>query len=370
MDRYHVQVEEHFCYKDPLDPEFDPKFHHLDIYRPVASSLDCKFPVIMYIHGGAWISGDKQSPNTENVAVHLASRGYVVCCISYRLSALYHQQLARSLGIVAILFALLLFSKRSFIRQFWFLLLLTLVLFILYSELQDNPIAYLFPCHLHDAKDAFLWIRSNIDDFQGDPNDIHVMGHSAGAHIALMMVCYRPLCEASLSKQEQVEEEEEKKEEHDKDEDEDEDKQLMSKTKKKKTKKLVVFDPKHIRSLVLISGVYNIHRLRTSQIGPMVMKNVFGGEPSQWDEYFPFHWIREDTWLPPVMILNGEFEFGLKIHSYELMQMLSYYGRPFEQKCYKTMNHFSIVTFWNDQHSRVPDDIHSFLSKHHHPYFG
>lgn len=45
-----------------------------------------------------------------------------------------------------------------------------------------------FPAFIEDAAEALRWIVDHIAEFGGDPRRVIVMGHSAGAHIAAMLV--------------------------------------------------------------------------------------------------------------------------------------------------------------------------------------
>src|SRR5215813_7140028 len=51
----------------------------LDLYLPEGAG---PFPVVVWIHGGSWLSGDKAG----GPAIRQASRGYAVASINYRLS--------------------------------------------------------------------------------------------------------------------------------------------------------------------------------------------------------------------------------------------------------------------------------------------
>ncbi|RBP51608.1 alpha/beta hydrolase [Arenicella xantha] len=44
-----------------------------------------------------------------------------------------------------------------------------------------------FPAFIEDGAQALAWVKHNIADYNGDPNNIFVAGHSAGAHTALML---------------------------------------------------------------------------------------------------------------------------------------------------------------------------------------
>jgi acetyl esterase/lipase len=106
--------------------------HRLDIIRrrrdpPTAG------PVLVYIHGGAWVVGDKREQGLP-LLHELARRGWVCVTINYRLSP----------------------------KATW-------------------------PDHLVDCKRALVWIRHHISDYGGDPSFIAVSGGSAGGHLCSMV---------------------------------------------------------------------------------------------------------------------------------------------------------------------------------------
>ncbi|HXQ63058.1 MAG TPA: alpha/beta hydrolase [Acidimicrobiales bacterium] len=106
--------------------------HRLDIIRrrtdpPTAG------PVLVYIHGGAWVVGDKREQGLP-LLHELARRGWVTVTINYRLSP----------------------------RATW-------------------------PDHLVDCKRALVWVRDHIPEYGGDPRFIAVSGGSAGGHLSAMV---------------------------------------------------------------------------------------------------------------------------------------------------------------------------------------
>lgn len=106
----------------------------LDIYQPV--SLRRPAPVVVFLYGGAWSGGRRGWYRFVGEA--LTSRGYVVAIPDYRV----------------------------------------------YPEVG-------FPTFVEDAAAAVAWVRSNAASFGGDPDRIFLMGHSAGAHIAALLVTDR-----------------------------------------------------------------------------------------------------------------------------------------------------------------------------------
>ncbi len=104
----------------------------LDVYRPrFIPEGGC--PVLLQIHGGAWMMGDKSSQALP-LMYTLASRGWIVVAANYRLSP--------SVG---------------------------------------------FPTHLHDCKSALCWIRENGREYGMNPDFVAVTGGSAGGHLSALM---------------------------------------------------------------------------------------------------------------------------------------------------------------------------------------
>lgn len=106
----------------------------LDVYKPNYSpnSTAAPKPVVVFFYGGAWESGDKSS--YLFAAEALTSRGYVVVIPNYRL----------------------------------------------YPEV-------IFPTYMEDAALAVKWTIDNISQHEGDPANVFVMGHSAGAQLAALV---------------------------------------------------------------------------------------------------------------------------------------------------------------------------------------
>jgi acetyl esterase/lipase len=103
----------------------------LDVYRPAGGGTGA--PVLLQIHGGGWVFGNKHEQALPLV-YHLAARGWVVVTPNYRLSP----------------------RER-------------------------------FPGHLMDCKRALAWTRQNIASYGGDPGFIAATGGSAGAHLAALV---------------------------------------------------------------------------------------------------------------------------------------------------------------------------------------
>lgn len=100
-----------------------------------------KLPVMFFIHGGGYILGSSATPLYDGAA--LARRGCVYISVNYRLGAL---------GCVD-------FSSLSTPEH----------------PIDDN----LF---LRDIVQALRWVRDNVAEFGGDPDNVTIFGESAGAH--------------------------------------------------------------------------------------------------------------------------------------------------------------------------------------------
>lgn len=56
----------------------------MDIFKPVGDE-NCKRPVILFLHGGAWAVGSKEDESMQFMAQEMAKKGWVTAAINYRL---------------------------------------------------------------------------------------------------------------------------------------------------------------------------------------------------------------------------------------------------------------------------------------------
>lgn len=61
----------------------DSQIQKLDVYRPVEAEEN-KLPVIVSVHGGGWVYGDKE--RYQYYCMHLAQMGFSVVNFTYRLA--------------------------------------------------------------------------------------------------------------------------------------------------------------------------------------------------------------------------------------------------------------------------------------------
>lgn len=102
----------------------------LDVWR--TSTTPTNAPVIMYVHGGSWIFGDKRE-QARPMLHEFVARGWIVVAINYRLAP----------------------------KNLW-------------------------PAHIEDVTRALGWVKKNIHSYGGDADRLVISGGSAGGHLAAL----------------------------------------------------------------------------------------------------------------------------------------------------------------------------------------
>lgn len=138
---------------DISKPYIDLNIHHFN----EGPNVHVKKPVIFMIHGGGWYVGDKD--NFDNFKPKFFNDlGCIYVSINYRLS--------RPFGIT---------TEGAWIGNGT----------DNYASWDVNRVKH--PKHIKDITNALKWVRDNIQNYGGDPNKISVFGHSAGAHLAVLL---------------------------------------------------------------------------------------------------------------------------------------------------------------------------------------
>jgi len=108
----------------------DTQYTSLDVY--VNEPVEPSSPVMVWVHGGGLRMGDKaSSKDLASKPEYFTSKlGYILVSVNYRL-------------------------------------------------LPEG----MYPTNVQDVADALAWVQNNIADFGGDPKQIFLMGHSAGAQL-------------------------------------------------------------------------------------------------------------------------------------------------------------------------------------------
>ncbi|HCN81374.1 MAG TPA: hypothetical protein DIS80_09585 [Verrucomicrobiales bacterium] len=107
----------------------------LDVYLPKEKAPKGGRPGLVFVHGGGWKNGSKESGFWASLPARYAAKGYVCISVNYRLTG-------------------------------------------------DGGG---FPACVHDVKNAVRWFRANSKGLGLDPNRIGAYGNSAGAHLVSML---------------------------------------------------------------------------------------------------------------------------------------------------------------------------------------
>jgi len=191
--------------------------NRLDVFAPRDKVENA--PVLLQIHGGGWTMGNKKEQGLA-LMNYLSERGWICVANNYRLSP-----------------------------------------------------AATFPEHIIDCKRALAWIRSEIENFGGDPDFVVVTGGSAGGHLSALLA-------------------------------------------------LTAGDPEYqpgfenvdtrVNAAVPFYGVYDwsdANRLqalpmRDDFIAPRILKVPYGQDPEAFRRASPLHRIHADA--PPFLVIHGD----------------------------------------------------------------
>lgn len=127
---FEVEKQLNLAYNPAKDA--DPVKHKLDLYVPKGAK---DFPVLMFVHGGSWKSGNKDL--YPALGETFAKQGIGTAIINYRLS-----------------------SNKGMVKH---------------------------PDHIHDVAKAFAWVKENAAKSGGDPKKLFISGHSAGGHLVALL---------------------------------------------------------------------------------------------------------------------------------------------------------------------------------------
>ncbi|MCZ7555013.1 MAG: carboxylesterase family protein [Bacteroidia bacterium] len=83
IEAYEYRVSKDIEYGVALDYAGNEARLHLDIYTP--RNAYCNRPLVILVHGGAWVGGSKDDADIVWLARSFASRGYVAVTVNYRL---------------------------------------------------------------------------------------------------------------------------------------------------------------------------------------------------------------------------------------------------------------------------------------------
>ena len=185
--------------------EYPDKKDRLDVYVPASAA---NAPVIISIHGGGLRAGDKSQQTF--VGQRFASAGNVTVVVNHRLSP-----------------------------------------------------AVMHPAHIEDIAAAVAWVKRNIAKYGGDPGKLFVIGHSAGAYLAALLVLDpRYLAAHGLT-------------------------------------------PRDIRGVVPVSGFFFVDR---PGVAPDRPKDTWGIDANVWKAASPATYVNRD--VPPMLLLYADGDDG------------------------------------------------------------
>ena len=181
--------------------EYPDKKDRLDIYTPDKAT---NAPVIVSIHGGGLRQGDKSEQTF--VGQRFASAGHVTVVVNHRLSP----------GVM-------------------------------------------HPAHIEDIAAAVAWVKRNIAQHGGDPGKLFVIGHSAGAYLAALLVLDPKYLAAHGLR------------------------------------------PRDIRGVVPVSGFFYVDR---PGVAPDRPKDTWGIDANVWKAASPGTYVKRD--VPPMLLLYAD----------------------------------------------------------------
>ena len=233
------------------------KTDQVDIYLPEGKKL---FPVVLAIHGGGLTAGDKSEET--HIGRTLARAGVGTVVINYRLSP-----------------------------------------------------SVSHPGHIEDVAEAFAWVKHHIADYGGDPSNVYLVGHSAGAYlISLLALDPHYLAVHKLS-------------------------------------------PADIGGVISVSGFYDV-----TSVAPSRSRQIWGYDPVVWRAASPIHHVRANA--PPFLILYADHdELWRRSQNQEMAAALKKAGHPkVEIRQILHRDHMSVWYNINDG-DEVANSILSFVLK-------
>ena len=249
-------------YERTADLAYGPESRQqLDVYVPDAPAAEPR-TVIVFIHGGSWETGSKDA--YRFVGSSLAEQGFIAVLPSYRLSP-----------------------------------------------------AVRFPVFVEDAAQAVAWTLRNIDRYGGNPQRVFVMGHSAGAHIALLLTLDRHYLAATG------------------------------------------VSADDLRGVIGLSGPYDF------KIDSDLLRSVFGAAPDP-RQTQPVRFVRGDA--PPLLLIHGTADtICWDEHSIRLTERIRAAGGSAELRLYPGLGHSDTLGGLSQLRRGVAptlQDVTTFVTEH------
>lgn len=226
-------------------PDADPDLNALDVYTPAVAS---NAPVLVFVHGGGWTLGDKSELGSKAQAFNDA--GYVFVSVNYRLSP-----------------------------------------------------AVLHPVHVQDVAAAIAWVCNNISGYGGDPQQIFLLGHSAGAQLVALVSTDESRLQA------------------------------------------YGLDLAVIKGVVPLDGAgYDIpSRIQSPYRGVEEMyEQAFGTDPAIWEDASPLYHVAAEKGIPPFLLIYAGDREEARMQAETLAAALEEAGEPVELFHAPDKNHMTV----------------------------
>ena len=204
----------------------------LDIYPAPGPA---KAPVMIFVHGGGWHIGNKNRVHYKPAAFN--KEGLVFVSVGYPL-------------------------------------------------MPDHPVE----TQAQSLTTAIKWVVDNIETYNGDPTQLHLMGHSAGAHLVGLVVADQHYFRS------------------------------------------VGVDPSRVKSIINVDGAsWNVPwRMRTlsdsGRFARRMFRQTFGQDRERWQQLSPYHYLTEGSYLPPVLFLTAEDKTAENLRSDRVVARISEVG--------------------------------------------
>ena len=83
---YNIETDFDVNFDTVVDFAGNNRILAMDISYPTNDSVSqCGRPLLVAVHGGAWIAGDKSEGNISRIRADFAKRGYTTASVNYRL---------------------------------------------------------------------------------------------------------------------------------------------------------------------------------------------------------------------------------------------------------------------------------------------
>lgn len=174
------------------------------------------------------------------------------------------------------------------------------------------------PAHVQDAAASFAWVKRHIAEYGGNPNQVFIIGYSAGAYLAaLLSTDPRYLAAHNLS-------------------------------------------PRDIRGVVPVSAFYWVER---RGVAPDRDRSVWGDDSNTWIDASPAHHLK--TEVPPMLILYAQRdEDWRREQNVEFQAAMKAAGnRNVEIAMIPNRNHSTIWSRVGDEGDETAERIIRFVSE-------